>query len=194
MMKSAVVFCGASEGYNEVYRETAYEVGSRLAAQGIEVIYGGGRVGLMGAVADGALAQGGKVTGIIPYFLHTKEIAHTGVQELITVKTMHERKLLMHQRSEAVIALPGGWGTFEELFEMITWAQLGLHRKPICLLNKNGYYDPLKAMFSSMVQEGFLTEQTHSIVRSADTVDELMYELENYTPHEIPKWLSEKLV
>ena len=126
-MKSIVVFCGSGDGYNETYRETAYLLGKTLAAQDIRIIYGGAKVGLMGALADGALQHGGKITGVIPYFLKTKEVVHDGLTELITVDTMHERKLKMSELGDGIITMPGGWGTMEELFEMLTWGQLGLH-------------------------------------------------------------------
>lgn len=193
-MKRIVVFCGAGDGYNEVYREVAYEVGGLLASQGIHIVYGGGKVGIMGAVADGALQSGGKVTGIIPSFLKTKEVAHTGVTEMITVETMHERKLRMNELSDAILTLPGGWGTMEELFEMLTWSQLGLHSKPIGLLNVNGYYDPLKALCSTMVQEGFLDERVNASMIVSRSIDELLVRMNDYTPPPVSKWLTENTV
>lgn len=191
-MKRIAVFCGASEGYNEVYREAGWEVGSMLAARGIEVVYGGARVGIMGAVADGALQQGGKVTGVIPTFLKTREIVHDGLSELITVDTMHERKLIMNRMCDGVITLPGGWGTMEELFEMLTWGQLGLHRKPIGLLNVNGYYEALKAMCSNMVTEGFLEECTNQSLLMSNSPDELLDMMLQFEPLPVPKWLTER--
>jgi hypothetical protein len=191
-MKRIAVFCGASEGYNEVYREAGWEVGSMLAARGIEVVYGGARVGIMGAVADGALQQGGKVTGVIPTFLKTREIVHEGLSELITVDTMHERKLIMNRMCDGVITLPGGWGTIEELFEMLTWGQLGLHRKPIGLLNVNGYYEALKAMCSNMVTEGFLEECTNQSLLMSNSPDELLDMMLQFEPLPVPKWLTER--
>lgn len=193
-MNSIVIFCGSSEGYNEIYRETAYDVGTMLASREIEIIYGGSKVGLMGAVADGALLHGGKVVGIIPYFLKHKEVVHEGITELLTVNSMHERKLMMHQRSEGIIALPGGWGTLEELFEMLTWSQLGLHKKPIGLLNINGYYDALTAFTTSMVTEGFLDEAVHNSLLVSDSLETLLEMMNNYTPPPVPRWLSEKLI
>lgn len=190
-MKSIAVFCGASEGYNEIYQETAYELGSLLARNSIDIVYGGAKVGIMGAVADGALLHGGKVTGVIPSFLKTKEVAHEGLSELIVVETMHERKLLMNKLSEGVIALPGGWGTMEELFEMLTWSQLGLHNKPIGLLNVNGFYEALKALCLNMVQEGFLNETLNNSFLLSDTAEDLLEQMNNYTPPPVIKWLSE---
>jgi uncharacterized protein (TIGR00730 family) len=179
-MKSIVVFCGSSEGYNECYREAAYELGQTLAGRNIAVIYGGAKVGLMGALADGVLHNGGKIVGVIPTFLQTKEVAHDGLTELITVHTMHDRKLKMHELSDGIIAMPGGWGTMEELFEMMTWSQLGLHRKPIGLLNVNGYYDALVALCSNMVQEGFLNENVKATLLSNESINDLLEQMESY--------------
>lgn len=191
-MKRIVVFCGSGEGYNEVYRETAYDLGGMLASRDIDVVYGGAKVGLMGALADGALEAGGKVIGIIPFFLKTKEVAHEGLTELITVDTMHERKLKMNKLSDGVITLPGGWGTMEELFEMLTWSQLGLHKKPIGLLNVNGYYDALKALCSNMVQEGFLSENVNDSLLISESAEELLLMMDAYTPPPVSQWLTER--
>lgn len=181
-MKSITVFCGSSDGYNELYREVAYNVGATLAQNSIRVIYGGSRSGLMGAVADGALNNNGEVIGVIPEFLHNneKEIAHEGLTDLIIVETMHQRKLKMYELCDGIITLPGGWGTMEEMFEMLTWAQLGMHQKPIGLLNINAYYDSLKALFSTMVQEGFLNECTSTMLLSDYGVEELLEQMKGY--------------
>ncbi len=181
-MKSIAVFCGSSEGYNEVYREAAYDLGRMLAERHIRIIYGGARIGLMGALADGALQHGGHVTGVIPEFLKTKEVAHEGLTHLITVHTMHERKLKMHELAEGVIAMPGGWGTMEELFEMLTWGQLGLHSKPVGLLNVNGYYDALHAFCTNMVQEGFLSECANTSLLMSQSPEELLELMDAYIP------------
>jgi uncharacterized protein (TIGR00730 family) len=191
-MKRIVVFCGSGEGYNEQYRETAYELGSLLASRNIGVIYGGAKIGLMGALAEGTLDNGGNITGIIPTFLKTKEVVHEGLTELITVDTMHERKLKMNKLSDGVITLPGGWGTMEELFEMLTWSQLGLHKKPIGLLNVNGYYDALKVLCSNMVQEGFLEENVNDSLIVSESIDELLSQMEDYTPPRVSQWLTER--
>jgi hypothetical protein len=159
-MMHIAVFCGASTGHDPIYLEAARTVGRALAQRGIGVVYGGGHVGLMGAVADAAMGAGGHVVGVIPGFMTERELAHDRVSELIIVKDMHERKMVMHQRSEAVIALPGGFGTMDELFELLTWRQLGLHAKPMGLLNVNGYYDGLLAQMARMEQEGFLHDGT----------------------------------
>jgi len=189
-MKSIVVFCGSGEGYNEIYRETAYLLGKTLAAQNIRIIYGGAKVGLMGALADGALQHGGEIVGVIPYFLKTKEVVHEGLSELITVDTMHERKLKMSELSDGVITMPGGWGTMEELFEMLTWGQLGLHVKPVGLLNVNGYYDALKALSDNMVQEGFLDEYVNATLLISESIEELIEQMTAYVPPAAPKWIT----
>jgi len=191
-MKSIVVFCGSGEGYNEVYREAAEQMGITLAARHIRIIYGGAKVGLMGALADAALDQGGRVIGVIPEFLKTEEVAHEGLTELITVNTMHERKLKMHELSDGIIAMPGGWGTMEELFEMLTWGQLGLHNKPVGLLNVNGYYDALKALCDNMVQEGFLNEYVNAMLLVSESVDELLEKMAAYEPMERPKVMTKQ--
>ncbi len=191
-MKRIVIFCGSGEGYNEQYREAAYDLGSLLASRNIEVIYGGAKVGLMGALAEGTLDSGGKITGVIPFFLKTKEVVHEGLTELITVDTMHERKLKMNKLSDGVITLPGGWGTLEELFEMLTWSQLGLHKKPIGLLNINGYYDALKVLGSNMVQEGFLDEGVNDSLLISDNIEDLLNQMEDYTPPQVSQWLTER--
>ena len=150
-MKKITVFCGSSAGKDPKFKKTAFQLGKTLAKKEIGVVYGGGRVGLMGAVADGAMKHKGTVIGIIPIFLATKEIAHHGLTELIVVDTMHERKMLMSELCDGVIALPGGFGTMEELFEMLTWTQLGLHQKPVGLLNTNGYFDDLLSFIQKMI-------------------------------------------
>ena len=189
-MKNIAVFCGSSEGYDEQHRDMAYQLGAVLAEKSIGIIYGGGKIGLMGAVADGALANGGKVIGVIPSFLENKEISHEGVTEMIVVETMHQRKLKMNDLCDGVITLPGGWGTMEEFFEMLTWGQLGLHKKPLAILNVNGFYDSLNVLFSTMVQEGFLQECTRNTLLISDSIDELLELMHNYTPPETPKYIN----
>lgn len=191
-MKSIAVFCGSGDGYNNIYREEAYQVGRQLAERGLHVVYGAAKIGIMGAVADGVLAGNGKITGIIPSFLQTKEIAHEGLTELIVVDTMHERKLKMYDHCDAVLVLPGGWGTMDEMFEMLTWGQLGMHSKPIALLNINGYYDPLKAMNSTMVQEGFLDECSRTILMFSQSLEELLEKMENYEGHDRPQVIDKQ--
>jgi uncharacterized protein (TIGR00730 family) len=191
-MKSIVVFCGSNEGYHESYRETAFELGQTLAALNIGVIYGGAKVGLMGALAEGVLQNGGKITGVIPYFLKTKEVAHEGLSELITVETMHERKLKMYELCDGAITLPGGWGTMDEMFEMLTWGQLGLITKPVGMLNINGYYEALKAMTDNMVQEGFLSECNNQALLISGSIADLLEQMESYTAPEAPKWITKQ--
>ena len=191
-MKSIVVFCGSSEGYNECYREAAYNLGALLAARGIRIIYGGAKVGLMGALADGALENNGEIIGIIPGFLKTKEVAHEQLTRLIVVDTMHERKLKMHELSDGIITLPGGWGTMEELFEMLTWSQLGLHNKPVGLLNINGYYDALKALTDNMVTEGFLNEFVNATLLINGSIDDLLTQMEAYDPTATPQVVTKQ--
>lgn len=191
-MKSIAIFCGSSEGYNEAYRETAYQLGAVLAERNVRIIYGGAKVGLMGAIADGALDSNGNVTGVIPYFLKTKEVAHESLTELIQVDTMHERKVKMHELSDAVITLPGGWGTMEEMFEMLTWGQLGLHKKPIGILNINGYYDSLKVLASMMVDEGFLRPEIKDMLLFSESIDELLEMMSQYVAPDVPKWVTKK--
>ncbi|QSQ25069.1 TIGR00730 family Rossman fold protein [Pyxidicoccus parkwayensis] len=157
-VKSVCVFCGSRPGARPEYVEAATRMGAELARRGLTLVYGGASVGVMGAVADAALSAGGRVVGIIPGFMGPKEIAHKGLTELHTVGSMHERKALMAERSDAFVALPGGFGTLDELFEIVTWAQLGLHRKPMGLLDTRGYFQPLVAMARHMAQEGFVPE------------------------------------
>ena len=189
-LTSIAVFCGSSSGAETVYTQQAFLLGKALAEQGMQLIYGGAKVGLMGAVADGMLEEGGRVIGVIPEFLRTKEIAHEGLTELILVETMHERKTRMHELSDGIIALPGGFGTMEELFEMLTWAQLGLHRKPIGLLNVHGFYDPLLAMADTMMHQGFLSKQNRDMLLADEHIDTLLQQMRNYEAPEVGKWLD----
>ena len=168
-LRNLCVFCGSSGGRDPVHLETARSVGRMLAQQGIGVVYGGGRIGMMGAVAEAALAVGGRVIGIIPEVLMRKEVAFEGLTELRVVRSMHERKQMMADAADGFLALPGGFGTFEEFCEILTWAQLGIHAKPCGLLNVAGYYDPLLAMFDRAMAEGFLRERHRALVlASAD--------------------------
>ncbi len=157
------VFCGASRGNDPEILAQAAAMGRLLAQRGLGIVYGGGHVGLMGVVADAALAEGGEVIGVIPGFMTAKELAHQRLTELIVVRDMHERKMRMHELSQAVIALPGGFGTLDELFELLTWRQLGLHAKPIGLLNVKGFYDPLLEQMARMEREGFLHGNTRVV-------------------------------
>lgn len=183
-MKSVVVFCASGVGENPNYKNIAFQVGEFLASRGIRVVYGGAKIGLMGAVADGALSKGGEVIGVLPKFLSGAEIAHDGLTDLILVESMHERKLKMHELSDGIITLPGGFGTFEELFEMLTWAQLGLHQKPIGVLNTAGYYDFLKSMIGHMRNEGLLRAKYHGLMLMHAEISQLFSLMENYIPIE----------
>ena len=189
-MKSIAVYCGSSAGTNGIYRDQAAQLGRILAGRGTEVVFGGGKVGLMGFLADAAMEAGGKVTGIIPGFLHVKEVAHDGLTEMITVETMHERKALIYKMSDAFIALPGGFGTLEELFEMLTWGQLGLHQKPVGILNVNNYFDPILNGIDSMVDAGFLKMENRDMIQVSDRPDELLSKLEQYRAPALPKWIK----
>jgi len=168
------VFCGSSAGTNPVYRAAATELGTALAAANIELVYGGGHVGLMGAVADAVLAAGGTVIGVIPRTLAEREVAHSGLTQLHIVESMHERKALMADLSDGFVALPGGFGTFEEFCEAVTWVQLGIQAKPCFLLDVNGYYEPLIAMFDRAVEDGFVNMRNRLIIQVTRTISEFM--------------------
>lgn len=184
------VFCASSDGVDQEIYDTAYSVGKKMAMENIRLIYGGSKLGLMGQVAKGVMENGGKATGVIPDFLKTKEVVHTGLDELITTQDMHERKLSMNELSDAFVALPGGFGTFEELFEIVTWAQLGLHRKPIGLLNIGGFYDPLIEMLEKMTSKGLLKKDNLDILLVSADFDELLEMMRKYEPKPVPKWMN----
>ncbi|ADR21856.1 cytokinin riboside 5'-monophosphate phosphoribohydrolase [Marivirga tractuosa] len=190
-MKRITVFCGSSAGTNGKYREEAFLLGKILAQKNISVVYGGAKIGLMGAVADGALSEKGEVIGVIPDFLQTKEVAHTELSEMIVVESMHERKLKMHDLADGFIALPGGFGTMEELFEILTWGQLGLHKKPVGLLNMENFYQPLLDMLSQMTAQDFLKDINRKMLLSDKSIDNLLTKMEQYQAPETPKWLLE---
>lgn len=179
-MKSVVVYCGSNPGNKPVYKEVAYELGKKMCQKGINVVYGGGNLGLMGTVADGALEEGGCVTGIIPNFLAKLEVAHKTLTELHFVDTMHERKAKMVSLSDGVITMPGGYGTMDELFEILAWAQLKIFHGPVGVLNINGFYDHLIAHCDKMTEEGFLRPENRALMLVAETVDELLEKMENF--------------
>jgi uncharacterized protein (TIGR00730 family) len=189
-MKSITVFCGSSFGSEDIYKDQAVLLGQILAKKNIQLVYGGANVGLMGAVADGALHEGGKVVGVLPYFLQSKESAHQQLTELILVETMHERKTKMNELCDGVIVLPGGYGTLEEFFEMITWAQLGLHQKPIGILNIDGFYNDLLNLVQTMVEKGFLKQINRDMLLISDTIDKLLEMMRNYKAPTMGKWIS----
>lgn len=176
-MKNILIYCGSSAGHNEVYKNTATEVGKTLANQGLNLVYGGGSVGLMGTVADAILANGGEAIGVIPSFMEPWEVQHKGLTECIVTESMHSRKQIMAVKSDAVIALPGGWGTLDELFEILTWRQLGLHKMPIGILNTNGFYDDLLIMLKKMVSEGFVKEANLEMLIVDDNIESLLKKL-----------------
>jgi uncharacterized protein (TIGR00730 family) len=179
-MQSIVVYCGSNPGKKALYAEAAYELGAALAKRNIKLIYGGGNMGLMGRVADGAMDNAGFVTGIIPNFLAKLEVAHKTLSELHFVETMHERKAKMVSMSDGVIALPGGYGTFDELFEILTWAQLRIFHGPVGLLNVNGFYDLLLQQLDKMVEEGFLRPDNRRLLVVAEDPSALLEKMEHF--------------
>jgi hypothetical protein len=172
-MSAVCVFCGSSPGLRPAYRGAAGELGRRLGADGHTLVYGGAQIGLMGAVADGALAAGGEVVGVVPTVIDLPEITHDRLTRLHRVGTMHQRKAMMAELSDAFVALPGGIGTLDELAEILCWAQLGVHRKPVWLLDIAGYYRPLVAFLAHAVAEGFMREEHLALMRVAESVDEV---------------------
>ena len=196
-MKSICVFCGSNAGNQPIYRSEAEKFGRLLAARGIELVYGGGNIGLMGAVADACLEAGGTVVGVIPQALMGKEVAgrpvdHRTLTRLEVVDSMHTRKARMAELAEGFIALPGGFGTFEEFCEILTWGQLGFHAKPMGLLNVNGFYDPLLAMFDRAVADGFLRLQNRAMALADRDIEGLLAAMAAYRAEPVSKWLKEE--
>ncbi|MBD8874774.1 TIGR00730 family Rossman fold protein [Roseibium polysiphoniae] len=189
-MKSVCVFCGSSYGSNPVYTHAASETGTLIAKQGLTLVYGGAKVGLMGTVADAALAAGGEVIGVLPTSLQEKELAHDGLSELHIVGSMHERKAQMAELSDAFLTLPGGAGTMEELFEVWTWGQLGLHNKPCGFLNTQGFYDKLLGFLDFQTQEGFMKPVMRDMVQAAANPADLLEMFRAYQPPATPKWIE----
>jgi hypothetical protein len=189
-MKRICVFCGSSAGNRPEYRAAAEEMGTELARRDIGLVYGGGNVGLMGVLADAVLNAGGEAQGVIPEHLMAREIGHNGLTKLHVVRSMHERKALMADLSDAFIALPGGFGTLEEFCEVVTWTQLGLHAKPCGILNVVGYYTPLLAMLDHAVQERFLKPENRGLVLARESPSELLHALEEWHPVRVQKWLD----
>jgi uncharacterized protein (TIGR00730 family) len=186
---SLCVYCGSSAGLNPEYAERAYAFGQLIARRGIDMVYGGGRVGLMGKVADGVLAEGGRVIGVIPRHLMEKEVGHTGLSELHVVETMHERKTRMFELSDGFVALPGGFGTMDEMFEMLTWAQLGLHNYPCAFLSTRGFYAPLQQSVEHMVAEGFVRQAQRDSLWFGDDAETMFEWMAGYEAVYTPKWL-----
>ena len=191
-MERVCVFCGASSGKRAAYAEAARRFGAAVAARGLGVVYGGGKVGLMGALAEGALGAGGEVYGVIPQELVDRELAHEGLTELHVVGSLHERKALMAELADGFIALPGGWGTWEEFFEVLTWGQLGLHEKPCGLLNVQGYFTPMLAAVDHSIAEGFVRMENRSMVIEAASAGALIDAMRDYRPVRVTKWITER--
>ena len=189
-INSVCVFLASSPGNDPDIRDTTVELGKLLAAEGIDLVYGGGGVGLMGVLADAALAAGGRVTGVIPTSVFSRDVGHTGCTELIEVASMHERKVLMYERSDAFVALPGGYGTLEELAEILTWSQIGLHQKPIGVLNVNDYWTPLLRWFDQAVGTELLRASNRALVVEANSPPEMLNALRAHAPVREEKWIS----
>jgi uncharacterized protein (TIGR00730 family) len=187
-VRRVCVFCGSREGSSPSYVEAARRMGKTLARRGLGLVYGGGRVGLMGVLADAALDEGGEVVGVIPDALVTREIAHAGLTKLYVVGTMHERKKLMADLSDGFVALPGGYGTLEEFLEVLSWAQLSIHEKPCALLDVNGFWKPLSTLFDEAVAEGFVPPDHRFLALQEQDPHALLDMMESYTPPEIKKW------
>ena len=191
-MKSICVYCGSNAGSKPAYTERAVALGRRIAGEGLQLVYGGGNVGLMGIVADAVLAAGGEVVGVIPEQLVGWEVAHKGVTRLEVVANMHERKKRMFDLSDAFVALPGGFGTLDEMFEMLTWRQLGIGDKPCAFLDVDGFYAPLMSMIGRMVDERFLHPDQRNDLWHGDDIDAMFEWMRAYSPARADKWLDEK--
>ena len=189
-MKSVCVFCGSSPGARPSYRDGAERLATAIAKRGLDLVYGGASVGLMGALADAALAAGGRVVGVLPRALDRKEIAHAGLSELRVVDSMHERKAQMAERADAFVALPGGIGTLEEWFEVLTWSQLGFHAKPCGLLDVDGYFAPLLALLDRAVHERFVTPEHRAMIVVEHDAERLLDALERWRAPAAEKWLD----
>jgi uncharacterized protein (TIGR00730 family) len=188
-MKNICVYCGSNFGVNPRFREAAIELGGELVNRGIGLVYGGASVGIMGTIADAVLARGGEVTGVIPQALNEKEIAHPSLTQLHVVKSMHERKALMAELADGFIALPGGWGTIEEIFEVLTWAQLGFHQKPCGLLNEDGYYDHLFAFLEHAIDQQFVKAEYWPMLMMRPDAVSLLDSFSNYQAPNVRKWI-----
>lgn len=189
-LKNICVFCGSSSGNDLTITEAAVATGNLFVDRDITLIYGAAKIGVMGTIAETMLSKHGKVIGIIPQFLKKKEVVHLGLTELVTTINMHERKLKMQELSDGFMVLPGGFGTLEELFEIITWLQLGLHTKPIGILNINGFYDHLLELLETMVKKGFLKMENYELLLVDTSVDMLLEKMEAFKAPQIPKWLK----
>jgi uncharacterized protein (TIGR00730 family) len=192
-MKYIAIFCGSASGNDPVYAQQASLLGEVLVRRGYGIIYGAGKVGLMGTIADSILAAGGEVIGVIPEFLKVKELLHTGVTKIHTVKTMEERKALMNEMCDAVITLPGGFGTMDEYFEVLTLGQLSRHKKPVALLNTNGYYDSLLSFTENMIEAGFLKDEYRKLLLVESDIEKLIDKIEEYEAPANEKWFEPQL-
>jgi uncharacterized protein (TIGR00730 family) len=190
MLRRICVFCGSNSGTRQIYQQAAQTLGRLLCRRGIELVYGGGNIGLMGVLANACLNEGGRVIGVIPQALADKELAHTGLTELRIVSSMHERKSVMADLSDAFVALPGGYGTWEEFFEVLTWSQLGIQRKACAVLNVNGYYDSLLEMADKALSEGFVRDVHRDLLLSDSDPERLLERLSHYSVPTIDKWIQ----
>jgi uncharacterized protein (TIGR00730 family) len=190
MLKRICVYCGSSSGNDPAFAAAAHELGTRLATERIELVYGGGRVGLMGIVADACLAAGGTVIGVIPQSLFEREVGHSGITELRVARDMHDRKATMETLADGFVALPGGFGTFEELFEQLTWLQLGAHRKPVVVFDVADFFEPLFGLTRTAVERGFVKIDHEKLVQRATTVDEAMALLKRPSVDPVAKWIN----
>jgi uncharacterized protein (TIGR00730 family) len=189
-MNSILVFCGANTGFSSIYSLSAQSLGEALAKKNISLIYGGGKVGLMGIVADAVLSHNGKAIGVIPEFLDKLEVGHKNLTEMHKVETMHERKAKMESLCDGIITLPGGYGSMDELFEILTWAQLGLHSKPIGILNTNGFYNFIINQLDVMVTEGFLKQENRNLLIIDEDAEKLIEKMYDFKPQYNPKWMD----
>lgn len=190
VLRRVCVFCGSSPGARPSYASAARDVGRILPGRGLEIVYGGGNVGLMGELADAAMGAGGTVIGVIPGHLERKEVAHRGVTDLRVVDSMHQRKALFEELSDGFIALPGGLGTYEELFEILTWGQLGLHSKPVGLLDVDGFYAPLRAFLEHAIEERFVKQDHYAMLLIDTDADRLLDRMTAWEPALVEKWLD----
>lgn len=193
-MKAISVFCGSSVGNDDYIISKAYKLGELFAKKEITLVYGAAKIGIMGQVAKGAIDHHGKTIGVIPEFLKLKEVYHTNLTELVVTQNMHDRKVVMYEKSDGFIILPGGFGTMDEFFEISTWGQLGLHTKPIGILNLNGFYNHLIAMADIMVNQGFLKQENLNAIVIDSTIEGLLDKMNNYKSLPVPKWLKKEQI
>ncbi len=193
-MKTICVYCGSADGIAKGYLKAAHTMGATLARRGLALVYGGGRTGLMGALADGVVENGGQVVGVITESMNTSALAHTGLTRLEVTPTIHERKARMYELSDGYIALPGGFGTFDELFETLTWAQIGVHAKPVGILNVNGYFDPLLNMLECAESEGFIFPEHRRSLLCGSNPEELLEAMDQFTPplEAVKRWMRQE--